>query len=435
MGKRKIAYIAIIALIVVVIAVVAIRMCRSTEYQVEEITEHEEEIIELLYGINPDGYTIETGTIGRGISLSVLLERYGVGPATVHRIAQQSAGIFNLRNIRAGNNYTVFLASDSTRRLDYFVYEQSHTEYLVIGLQNDSIDIYTGQREIRTERMKASGTISSSLWNSMIENGMPGTLAMNMSDIYAWSIDFFGLQKGDHFTIIYDKMFVDTIEIGTGQIWGAVFNHGGKEHFAIPFMQGERITYWDTDGNSLRKNFLKAPLQYSRISSRFSSGRMHPILRIVRPHYGVDYAAPAGTPVVAVGDGVITYRGYDGGSGNMIKIKHAGNITSGYMHLRGYATGIVVGKRVSQGDVIGYVGSTGLSTGPHLDYRLWMGNQPIDPLRVPSEPAEPISEENRMAFEFVRDMIMAEIHGDVMDSMHIAQLDSLIAGYPLRLNP
>ena len=171
---------------------------------------------------------------------------------------------------------------------------------------------------------------------------------------------------------------------------------------------------------------LKAPLKFTRISSKFSHSRFHPVLKRYRPHHGVDYAAPKGTPVRAVADGVVVFRGWGGGGGNTLKIKHANNMMTGYLHLSRFAKGIVKGKRVSQGEVIGYVGSTGTSTGPHLDYRVWKGGKPINPLQIPQEPAVPISQDNIEAFEFVRDRIVAELNGEVSESERITQLDSVI---------
>ena len=185
------------------------------------------------------------------------------------------------------------------------------------------------------------------------------------------------------------------------------------------------MQYWEADGASLRKQMLKAPLKYSRISSKFTYARKHPIYKVYRPHTGVDYAAPKGTPVHAVADGTVIYKGWAGGGGNTLKIKHPGSLQTGYMHLSRYAKGIAQGVRVKQGQLIGYVGSTGASTGPHLDYRVWKNGKPIDPLKIPQEPAEPIAPENRRAFEFVRDRIVAELNGEVPDSERITQLDSL----------
>ena len=192
-----------------------------------------------------------------------------------------------------------------------------------------------------------------------MEQELPYALAAEMEDIYQWTIDFFGIQAGDNFTVIYDEKLVDTTFVGIGRVWGMKFNHAGKDIYAIPFKQGDKIQYWEADGASLRKMMLKAPLKFTRISSKFSYRRLHPVHRVYRPHTGVDYAAPSGTHVHAVADGVVTFKGWNGGGGNTIKIKHAGGYVTGYMHLRGYAKGISVGTRVSQGQLIGYVGSTG----------------------------------------------------------------------------
>lgn len=185
------------------------------------------------------------------------------------------------------------------------------------------------------------------------------------------------------------------------------------------------MQYWESDGGSLRKQLLKAPLKFTRISSKFSNSRLHPVLKKYRPHHGVDYAAPVGTPVRAVADGTVTYKGYDKAAGNMLKIKHPGNLQSGYLHLRGFAKGVRVGARVTQGQVIGYVGSTGRSTGPHLDFRIWKGGKAINPLSIPQRPAEPIAKGNKARFESVRDRVIAELEGEVADSVKIKSVESL----------
>jgi murein DD-endopeptidase MepM/ murein hydrolase activator NlpD len=246
-----------------------------------------------------------------------------------------------------------------------------------------------------------------------------------MEEIYQWTVDFFGIQKGDNFTVIYDEKLIDSTHVGIGRIWGAKFNHAGKEVYAIPFKQGDKIQYWEYDGASLRKQLLKAPLKFSRISSGFSYSRLHPVHRVYRAHTGVDYAAPKGTPVRAVADGVVTFKGWGGGGGNTLKIKHAGNLVTGYLHLSKFAAGINKGSRVSQGQLIGYVGSTGTSTGPHLDYRIWKNGTPINPLKVPQEPAEPIKKENMAAFEILRERIVAELNGTATPDMIVTQLDSV----------
>ena len=251
---------------------------------------------------------------------------------------------------------------------------------------------------------------------------MPYSLAAEMEDIYQWTIDFFGIQQGDCFTVIYDEKFIDDSSVGVGRVWGAKFTHRGSDIFAIPFEQDGKLQYWEADGGSLRKQLLKAPLKFTRISSGYSNARVHPVTKKVRPHHGIDYAAPSGTPVRAVADGVVTERTYKKYDGNILKIKHPGNLMSGYLHLKGFAKGIKVGSRVSQGDVIGYVGSTGRSTGPHLDFRIWKNGQAINPLSIPQKPAEPISSANKERFEKVKELIIAELEGDVDDSAKVTDL-------------
>jgi len=231
-----------------------------------------------------------------------------------------------------------------------------------------------------------------------------------LSKIFAWTIDFFAIQKGDRYRLIYDELSVDSVSIGIGEIHAIEFDHYGEENYAFRFVQASIWDYIDEKGKSLRKTFLKAPLQYSRVSSRFSNGRMHPVLRIRRPHHGVDYAAPRGTPVVSIGDGtVIAGADQKGGGGYYLKIKHNAAYTTTYMHLRGFAKGITVGKRVRQGEEIAYVGSTGLSTGPHLDFRVHMYGKPIDPLKMKADTVEPVKEENLIRYNLVKDSLMNEL--------------------------
>ncbi len=402
--------------------------CNRDGQPVEEVDENAGPV-NLVYGIDADLYRLETSEIASGETLGKILSRYGVSAQMIDRLDKQAAGIFPLKNIRAGQNYTAFIHEDSlfTPHLDFLAYEISMTDYVVFGFQDDSVSIRKDAKSFTLQRKKKSAVINSSLWGAIMEQDLPYALAAEMEDIYQWTVDFFGIQKGDSFTVIYDERFVDdTVSVGIGRIWGAKFSQGGKEYYAIPFRQGGKIQYWEANGASLRKQMLKAPLKYTRISSRFSYARKHPIYKVYRPHTGVDYAAPKGTHVHAVADGVVTFKGWGGGGGNTLKIKHAGGLMTGYLHLSGYAKGISQGTRVSQGQLIGYVGSTGASTGPHLDYRVWKNGKPIDPLKIPSEPAEPISKENQAAFEYVRDRIMAELNGEVAPEERITQLDSII---------
>ena len=396
------------------IAIVALSCTESTPEERKE---------NIIFGINADGYTIERKKVESGDSWSKILGSYGIGTQKVIQLDNLTKNICPLRNIQAGSHYTAFTKQDSVSlQLDYLVYEKNIVDYVVFAFVGDSVAVRTGEREVEIQRKKSSATITSSLWGAIMEAKLPYSLAAEMEDIYQWTVDFFGIQAGDKFTVIYDEKFIDTLSVGIGRIWGAKFTHKGKDIFAIPFEQGGKLQYWEEDGGSLRKQLLKAPLKFTRISSKFSNARLHPVLKKYRPHHGVDYAAPAGTPVRAVADGTITNKSFDKAAGNMLKIKHPGNLTSGYLHLRGFAKGIKVGARVSQGQVIGYVGSTGRSTGPHLDFRLWKGSTAINPLNVPQKPSEPISKENRERFENIRNRIIAELEGEVADSVRVTSL-------------
>lgn len=400
--------------------------CSSSNEQREEEAERP---VRLVYGIPADPYRLETGEVLSGQTLGGILDDYGITARTIDKLDRAAKEVFPLRNIRPGRKYTLFLRADSLGEqelLDYMVYERNISEYVVFGFRGDSITITLGEKPTVTRRSKQTATISSSLWGAIQEANLPYALAADLEDIYQWTVDFFSIREGDSFTVIYDERFIDdTISVGIGRIWGAKFTHAGKDIYAIPYKQGEKIQYWEADGASLRKRLLKAPLKFSRISSKFSYSRLHPVHKVRRAHTGVDYAAPSGTPVRAVADGIVTFRGWGGGGGNTIKIKHPGNLVTGYLHLSRFAKGIAVGKRVSQGDLIGYVGSTGTSTGPHLDYRIWKNGTPINPLTVPQEPTEPISAAHKERFEYVRDCIIAELEGTIAPDRVITQLDSV----------
>jgi murein DD-endopeptidase MepM/ murein hydrolase activator NlpD len=354
-----------------------------------------------LYGIPVDSFYIEHGRIKKNQNLFEILAKYNLPEGSFQQILNKSEGIFDLRKIRYGNRYTVFLTVDTLYEVRYFVYEHTPVDYVLFDL-GDSIRVEVGQKKVDIVDRIEGGTIKSSLWDVIMDEELEPELALELSEIFAWTIDFFELQVGDSFKVVYQELYVDTNLVGTGRIYGAFFRHMQNDYYAIPFVQDSVESYYDIDGNSLRRVFLKAPLRYSRISSRYSHSRLHPILKIRRPHHGIDYAAPVGTPVHAVGDGEVIKAGYDDGGGYMLKIRHNSVYMTTYMHLSRYAKGIKKGSFVRQGDVIGYVGSSGLSTGPHLDFRFYRNNQPIDPLKVEAPPVEPVREENKEAFDSVK---------------------------------
>ncbi len=363
----------------------------------------------LKYGLPVDSFLIEDGTVRPNQHLSHILSDFGVGMGIIDQIARQSRDVFDVRRIRGGNRYSIFQTADSLSEARYFIYENSATDYYVFELF-DSLRVYRGEKEIESKLRTGHGEIQSSLWNTMKDNGLDPMLALRLSDIYAWSIDFYAIQKGDRFRVIYEELFVDSISIGIGNIYAVQFDHVGSENYAFRFFQDERFDYFDEEGQSLRKAFLKSPLEFARISSRFSHSRMHPVLRIRRPHHGVDYAAPAGTPVRTIGDGTVITRAYQaGGGGNYLRIKHNSVYTTTYMHLQGFAKGIVQGARVQQGQVIGFVGSTGLSTGPHLDFRVHKNGTPVDPLKVEAPPVEPVHENRMPEYVALKDSLLGEL--------------------------
>ncbi len=363
----------------------------------------------LKYGLPVDSFSVTGGVVKTNQYLSQILYNYGVSLGMVDQIARKSRSVFDVRKIRSGRNYTIFQTPDSLKESRYFVYENSPTEYYVFELF-DSLRIYKGEKEVEKRLRTAQGVIESSLWNTMYDNGLDPMLALDLNDIYQWSIDFYAIQQGDRFRVIYDELYVDSVSVGIGDIYAVEFDHYDEPNFAFRFLQDGRYDYFDEKGKSLRKAFLKAPLHFSRISSRFSNSRFHPVLRIRRPHHGVDYAAPKGTPVMSIGDGTVIAKAYQArGGGNYVKIKHNSVYTTTYMHLSGFGKDIATGKRVKQGQIIGYVGATGLATGPHLDFRVFKNGTPVDPLKVKAPPVEPVKEDNVAQYTILKDSLMNEL--------------------------
>lgn len=303
----------------------------------------------------------------------------GISTQEVHEIVNASSDVFDIKNIRIGQPYYSYFTKGEERRLAYWVYERDKSSMVVYNLL-DSLHVSVVSKDIVRTPRYVEVTIESSLWEDTQKAGVTPLLAIKLSEIFAWSIDFFGLQKGDSFSAYFNEVSCEGEVTDIDEVFYSVFKNSGKEFVSVYFEEeGTTNRYWNDKGESMRKSFLKSPLKYfSRISSGFTYARRHPITRVVRPHTGIDYAAPKGTPVMSIGDGVVVERGYKGGGGNTVKIKHNSVYTSAYLHLSKYGAGIKVGSRVSQGQIIGYVGSTGASTGPHLDFRIWKNGSPID---------------------------------------------------------
>ena len=361
-----------------------------------------------LYGICIDSLDISEGKVQKNEFLANILQKEGVSYNTVNYIDRNCRKVFDVRKIKVGNKYVFLKTRDSIPTAKYWIYEIDRTSYAVFQL-TDSIAAWKGEKEVITKVEHVGVEIKSSLWNAMSEAGCDYSLILELSDIYAWTIDFFGIQPGDSCKVIFEEKYIagDTVPFGIGNVIASYFKNKGEGKYAFSFEQGGKKEYFDENGDNLRKAFLKAPLNYRRISSTFSEARLHPVHKIVRPHHGVDYAAPSGTPVQSIGDGTVIDKGWDKkGGGNYLKIKHNSTYTTTYMHLKGFAKGISQGSKVKQGQTIGYVGMTGTATGPHLDFRLQKNGTYIDPLKFKSPSAEPVKKENMEAFRHSVDTLI-----------------------------
>jgi len=364
----------------------------------------------MLFNIAIDSFTVVPGEVRSGQNLSDLLTEKGISMTKVDEISKKSVLVFDVRKMKVNNPYYFFMSKKDPSKVEYFIYEINPVDYVVYQL-SDSLRIYKEKKPIITQIKTASGEINSSLWNAMTEQAISPMLAMDLSEIYAWTIDFFGIQKGDKFRVVYEENFVYGKSIGIGRIFAAQFVHANEDFYAFRFTQNNEDSYFDNKGKSLKTAFLKAPLKFSRVSSVFSSHRFHPVLKIYRPHFGVDYAAQTGTPVMSIGDGTVIAKAYQpAGGGNYLKIKHNSVYTTSYMHLSKFGPGISTGVRVHQGQVIGYVGSTGLASGPHLDFRVFLNGSPVDPLKIKSPPTEPVAERYMKDYTIHRDSMMVKLN-------------------------
>ena len=353
-----------------------------------------------IYGFSRNQFLIDSNKVNLNQGLSHLLPKYGVSQATVFHIASNFNDVYDFRKIKPGNKYFMIQQKDSAKTPYCFIYELNTVEYLLIDFK-DSIQVRRFKREIKTKIKTAGGIINSSLWNAFIANQLTPALVMEVAKLYAWTIDFFGVQKGDSFKVVYEAKYVSNKFIGIGEIKAFLFKHRGRDFYAFRYENDslDEFGYFNEKGESMKKALLSAPLEYTRISSKFSNRRLHPITRKYRPHHGVDYAAPTGTDVVATGDAVVTFAGRSGGAGKMIKLKHSvGKIVTKYLHLSKYGKGIKKGVFVHQGQKIGEVGNTGMSTGPHLDYRVYINGKAVDPLGIDIPTLDPITEDKMELF-------------------------------------
>lgn len=363
----------------------------------EQIIEEEEPTV-YLFEIPVDSFEVVQSEFGKNEFLGTVLDRFHVSAVDIDRLARASKEIYDVRKFRTGKNYTVFSTKDSIPRVAYFVYQPNSIDYVIYDMR-DSLRIYEAKKELITKERAASGVINSSLYQTLVDQNVSPALAVRLADIYAWTIDFYRIQKGDHFRVVFEEQFVDGERVGVGRILGANFNNYGVDNYAFLYDQGEGDDYFNEEAESLRRAFLKSPLKYGRLTSAYTKRRFHPVQKRYKAHLGTDYAAPTGTPIMSVGDGVVTQAQYSKYNGNYVKVRHNGTFTTQYLHMSKIGKGIRPGVRVKQGQTIGYVGSTGLATGPHVCYRFWKNGVQVDSRREKIPPSNPIKKSEKADFD------------------------------------
>jgi murein DD-endopeptidase MepM/ murein hydrolase activator NlpD len=348
-----------------------------------------------LYGINVSGLQIVEGTVAKNQTLATLLTPFNVPYQIIDELAKKSTEVFDVRRIAADKKFTVITPPNSSKA-QFFIYEPNPAEFVVFNL--DSATLYRAEKPAITRKREVGGIISSSLYNAMVDKGISPELIDEFADLYGWSVDFQSLQKGDVYKVVFEEKVIEDKVVSISGIHFAYFNHKGEEMHAIPFEQNGQLTFFNQAGKSFKKAFLRDPLKYSRISSRYNLNRFHPVQKRYKAHLGTDYAAPTGTEIRTVGDGTVLEASYSSANGNYVKIKHNETYTTQYLHLSKISKSLRRGDRVKQGQVIGYVGSTGLATGPHLCFRFWKNGKQEDWLKETIPPTEPISQANLTAF-------------------------------------
>lgn len=373
----------------------------TTDIEATEIHEPQYE-----YGILVDSFIVIKGTVKQGQTLGEILYENHINHPEIAEIVSKSKGIFDVRRVNTGKEYTVICVDDSTEKACYFIYQENPTDFVVMDL-TDGIDVYRGKKEVTTKLKVSYGEISSSLSESVDELGISPRVSIKLSEIYAWTIDFFKIQKGDAFKVYYENKYIDDEYIGIGRILASEFKHKNQKFYAFYHEDSKNFgEHFDEKGRTLRKSFLKAPLDFYRISSRYSTNRKHPVTGRWKGHFGTDYAAPKGTPIMTTANGTVVAASYTKNNGNFVKVRHNGTYTTQYLHMSKIKPGIRKGVYVKQGETIGYVGSTGLATGPHVCYRFWKNGKQVDPYKQDLPPGDPIKKENEADYMIVKDSLM-----------------------------
>lgn len=375
--------------------------CERKVDQVEIEKDEQKKIpIVVEFGFTLNDFQVVQDTIKTGDTFGKLLESYNIGNFKVHEVTEQIKDSFNMRDIRVGKPITLLKAKEAPHQLQVFIYQKDNIHYSVVDFRDTIVKAYNKQKPITIKKRTIATAITGSLSETLNKNGVEAGVANNLAKIYEYSIDFFKIQKDDKFAVtMYEKFINDTVYVGVDRLESSFFEHKGKRIYAFPYKidsLAKRFEYYDEEGKGLKTMFLKAPLDYFRISSRFSPKRFHPVQMTWKAHKGTDYAAPHGTPIKTTASGVVERTGYTAGNGNYVKVKHNGTYSTQYLHM----SKILVrqGQRVEQGQVIGKVGSTGLATGPHVCYRFWKNGVQVDPLAQKLPNTEPMNAKHKAKY-------------------------------------
>ena len=374
------------------------------------------------YGFYADTFLVIKNVIQPGQSLGKILSDYGVSYAQIDKIARKTRRtVYDVRNLKAGHPFAIFCVLDTVGRENakIFVYEEDKINYVVYDFR-DTLNVYQAKKPVEVKLIEDAGIIEkgSSFFLTGAAIGMSDRLCEIISDeIYCWTLDFRNVQPGDRFKVLYEAKYLSGEFVGVGQVKAAYFNHLGVDFYAFPYNDTGFDDYFDQDGKNLRKFFLKTPVKNSRISSRYSKNRFHPVQKRWKSHKGTDYAAARGTPIWVTADGIIDAATYNNFNGNYVKVRHNETYSTQYLHMSKIAKGIRPGVRVKQGQTIGYVGSTGLATGPHVCYRFWKNGVQVDPFKTKLPPSDPISDASRIHFEFYRDSLT-----QILDSIPFTEI-------------
>ena len=380
---------------IIILLIFSLFSCNKSEKKKAELKEP----VVVAFGFKLNNFDVVHDTIHDGDTFGSILEKQNLGNLKVHEIVEKVKDTFDVRLMRMDKPYTLLRSKDKSKKILAFIYQPDRLSYYVIDFK-DSIKVYKHIEPVTYRRRTIAGKLDGSLSESLVKKGVDGSFAVSISKVYAWSIDFFKLQKGDKFAVTFTERYInDSIYDGVDSLKCGFFEYKGKLIYAFPFSQevnSNKTEFFDEQGKTLKNFFLKAPLKFVNITSHYSKNRFHPVQQVWKAHKGTDYAAPFGTPIMTTASGVVEQTGFTAGNGNFVKVKHNGTYSTQYLHM----SKIIArrGQRVNQGDIIGKVGSTGLATGPHVCYRFWKNGVQVDALKLNLPNSEPMGGKNLPRF-------------------------------------